>query len=483
MSAEPALRGPIDEMDRPPAPLSHAGGGEARSADRTSQRAEALIRASRTHCRDLHLVQSGLGCHAFVVDGSRLYDVNSATFDVLREAIDAGAGAQALATAGLASREPAVDDTPLTDPPIHALSLAVAQVCNLGCAYCYAREGSFGGAPKAMPIETAKASIDLMLAGKRPGERAHIAFMGGEPLIHRDVVRETTLYAAREADKRGIRLGFAITTNGTLLDETDADFFEVHGFAVTISLDGPQDLHDRLRPYKGGRGSFDRIIRGVAPLLARQRKAQVAARVTVTPQHEDLPAILDDFVRMGFHSVGFSPMLNSPSGREELSRADLARMLEGMVACGIAFERRTVAGERYPFANMLQALREIRRGTHRPYPCGAGAGYLGVSASGDLFACHRFVDDAAGAMGSLATGVDRARRNSWLRDRHVLRQSPCHGCWARFLCGGGCHHETILRERRACDYIRGWLHYCLGAYARLSAAAPALLEESGPEAA
>ena len=52
------------------------------------------------------------------------------------------------------------------------------------------------------------------------------------------------------------------------------------------------------------------------------------------------------------------------------------------------------------------------------------------------------------------------------------RQEPCRGCWARYLCGGGCHHEVIARGRPACDYIRGWLHWSLGAYARLSAARP-----------
>jgi uncharacterized protein len=432
---------------------------------------------------DLHLVQSGIGGHALVVNGSRFYNLDAKAFETLSEAIDQGVAREALEAAGLAAALPAIDDEPLESPPIHALSLAVAQACNLGCAYCYAREGGFGGAPKAMPLETAKSSVDLMLADKRPGERANLTFMGGEPLLNRLVLRETTRYAAHEAEKRQVQLGFSITTNGTLLDESDADFFEAHGFAVTVSLDGPPELHDRLRRFKSGRGSFERIQRAIEPLLARQRYMQVSARVTVTPQHEDLPAILDAFIERGFHSVGFSPMLSAPNGREEMSTADLIRMLDGMVACGIAFERHTIAGKRYPFANMLQALREIRRGTHRPYPCGAGAGYLGVSAGGDLFACHRFVDDGGAAMGSLAGGVDRARQTTWLRDRHVHRQSPCHSCWARYLCGGGCHYETIAGERRACDYIRGWLHYCLGAYARLSTARPALLEIHSSEAA
>jgi uncharacterized protein len=115
-------------------------------------------------------------------------------------------------------------------------------------------------------------------------------------------------------------------------------------------------------------------------------------------------------------------------------------------------------------------MREIEKGTHRPYPCGAGAGYLGVSADGDLAACHRFVGDSDGSMGSLSAGVDATRRSAWLSDRHVHRQEPCRDCWARYLCGGGCHHEAIRRGRPACDYIRGWLHYCLQAYLRMSEA-------------
>jgi uncharacterized protein len=42
----------------------------------------------------------------------------------------------------------------------------------------------------------------------------------------------------------------------------------------------------------------------------------------------------------------------------------------------------------------------------------------------------------------------------------------------RVICGGGCHHEVLARGRGACDFIRGWLHYCLQAYLRLSAARP-----------
>jgi uncharacterized protein len=423
----------------------------------------------------VHLVESGLGLHALVVDGSRLYDLDRAAFDALKVAVADGTAQAALADLHLMRPVPAIDDAPPARMPARALSLAVAQSCNLGCVYCYAREGSFGGTPQQMPGKTALAAVDLLLSEAAPGERVHLSFLGGEPLVNRPVLREATRYAAAEAARRGIGIGFSITSNGTLISEADGDFFEEHGFAVTISLDGGRAVHDRLRPYKGGRGSFDTVLRNVRPLLARQRGMQVSARVTVTPENLDLTDTLDEFVALGFHSVGFSPMLSSPSGRCEMRREDLAAMLDAMVACGEAFERRTAAGERYPFANLLIALTEIHKGTHRPYPCGAGAGYFGVSAEGELAACHRFVGDAEGALGTLAGGVDRARQGAWLAARHVHRQEPCRSCWARYLCGGGCHHEVIHRGRPACDYIRGWLHYCLGAYARLSAVRPDLL--------
>jgi uncharacterized protein len=317
--------------------------------------------------------------------------------------------------------------------------------------------------------------VELLLRDAAPGERFNLSFLGGEPLLNRATIVAATEQASARAAACGAIITFSITTNGTRLTLEDADFFETHGFAVTVSLDGVGKAHDALRPFRSGRGSFDAVLERVAPLLARQRRMQVSARVTVTPRNLALRDTLDAFVALGFHSVGFSPLLRSPTGRDELGRDELAMMLDGMVACGEEFERRVAVGERYPFANLVNALREIHRGTHRPYPCGAGAGYLGVSADGELAACHRFVGDPEGAMGDLAGGVDRVRQAAWLSARHVHRQAPCADCWARYLCGGGCHHEVIARGRPACDYIRGWLHYSLEVYGRLLRSAPEYL--------
>lgn len=431
--------------------------------------------ASAARVPQIHLLETAAGQYLFVADGSRLFDANPTLFDAFQSAMATDDNAQigALLQRVKLAGPPLIDDAPLAPPPIHALSLAVAQKCNLGCVYCYAQQGEFGGPAKNMPLETAKRAVDVLIEGAAPGTKLNLAFLGGEPLVNRTVLREATVYARDLAEQRSVNLTFSITTNGTLLNPDDADFFETHGFAVTVSLDGLREAHNQLRPYKSGAGSFDEIMRRVRPLLERQHRMQVSVRVTVTPMNLELREALDEFIAAGFHSVGFSPMLAAPNGGPEMRDADLQNMLGRMIDCGREFERRTLAGQRYPFANMVNAMREIERGTHRPYPCGAGAGYFGVSAEGDLAACHRFVGDEAGRMGSLTDGVDLDRQTQWLADRHVHRQEPCKSCWARYLCGGGCHHEVIRRGRPACDYIRGWLHFCLETWVQLRQARPA----------
>jgi uncharacterized protein len=441
--------------------------------------AQRLFADSRPRSRHAHwLAGEGAG-QLLVANGSRLFDVRPEVLALLDAAAAQGEleVEEVLRGLGLAA-PPFIDDVPLEAPPLHALSLAVAQKCNLGCTYCYAQQGDFGGPSKNMRWETARLAVELLVAQAVPGARLNLAFLGGEPLANRPVVRRATELATELAASRGLAATFSITTNGTLLTEGDAEFFERYGFAVTVSLDGVGEVHDRQRPFKHGGGSFDRIMERVQPLLAAQRRMQVSVRATVTPGNLRLRESLEYFLALGFHGVGFSPLLRSPAGQGELAAEDFEPLLESLVECGGEFERHLVRGERYAFSNMVNAMRELHRGTHRPYPCGAGAGYLGVSAEGELSACHRFVGDKDGAMGDLGMGIDRSLQRRWLAERHVHRQEPCSGCWARYLCGGGCHHEVIARGRPACDFIRGWLHYCLQAYVRLSQARPEWFEST-----
>src|SRR6266568_3611833 len=99
----------------------------------------------------VHPFESAQARHLLVVDGSRIYDLDSRLDHEIQIALAAGDEAvdAVLTRYGLDGR-PHIDDVPLEDLPIRSISLAVAQKCNLGCGYCYAQGGSFGAAAKNM---------------------------------------------------------------------------------------------------------------------------------------------------------------------------------------------------------------------------------------------------------------------------------------------------------------------------------------------
>lgn len=352
--------------------------------------------------------------------------------------------------------------------PVRALALTVSQTCNLACGYCYAAGGSFGGADTRMGWDVARRAIDQLIASTVPGGGVKIAFMGGEPMVARDLIRHSVAYANSRGAARAVQVGYSLTTNGTLITPEDAEFFARHRFAVTVSLDGGREVNDRLRPDRAGKGSFDRVAQRIAPLLQRRYRIQLCARVTVTPLNLDVPQVVEDIGAMGFASVGVAPMISSPTGKGALAGQDFARLLEAMTACGDAWFDAVKAGRDHPFANLATMLEELHRGQPRSHGCGAARDYLAVDAAGDYSACHRFVKDPLGEMGTLESGPDDAARGAFLDARTVERQSPCQSCWARRLCGGGCHQEVLHAGRPACDFVRGWLDYGLRVYRQMT---------------
>jgi uncharacterized protein len=438
--------------------------------------------------RDLRVFRSAQGAHLFLSDGSRVYDLPGPAADRIEAWLAGGAPpggadralweAVGLFTAG----PPRIDGRPLAPPPLSSISLNVMQACNMSCGYCYADEGRFGGRARAMTGEVARATVDRLIAEAAPGADLVVGYMGGEPLLHRELVHDTTRYAAEAAARAGHPVRFALTTNLTTVQPRDAALFAGYPFTVSVSIDGDRAANDTVRRVKDGSSAYDRVRAGLDVLAAHGRPRHLGARVTVTSRSGELLPQLEHLIGLGFDEVGFAAVLVSPDPALALGPDGFELLLERMVACGETALRELSAGRRFPFGNFETAMHELHRGSHRPYPCGAGAAYLSASAEGRLYACHRLVDDPAYAMGDVVSGPDRDARARHLAASHVDRMEPCRGCWARYLCGGGCYHEVARRGRVGCDYIRGWLDFCLRAYVELSTARPDWFDQPGPRA-
>src|SRR2546423_7823556 len=115
--------------------------------------ARRLFEVSRPLSPEMHLVESGAGWHLLLPNGNRLFDLDHGTysrFDAARRSGDLTTIEALLGEAGL-DLPPLIDDAPVAEPAVRALSLAGAQKCHLGCTPRYAQPGSLGGPARRMP--------------------------------------------------------------------------------------------------------------------------------------------------------------------------------------------------------------------------------------------------------------------------------------------------------------------------------------------
>lgn len=142
---------------------------------------------------------------------------------------------------------------PLEPFPLTTMVMNVTNQCNLACTYCYEYgedklvDTANGTQPKFMSEETAKQSVDFMFREAGQNKVVHMTLFGGETLLNMPVLRVAIPYARQRATEVGKRVEFNLTTNGTLLQPDVIDFLIENDIAVTISIDGPQDMQDKFR--------------------------------------------------------------------------------------------------------------------------------------------------------------------------------------------------------------------------------------------
>lgn len=389
-----------------------------------------------------------------------------------REVLEALRDARILVPWGRRARAPRAAHDPAAIP-LKTLVLEVAQACNLRCAYCYAGGGTYGGDARLADTETARRAARFLVDASGDRKAVTLVLFGGEPLLNLPAMRVAVEEAEAAAAQAGKRLHVSLTTNGTRFTPEVLRFLRDHRVSVSVSIDGPPDVHDRNRRYAAGGGTYADVLEGLELFRAHAGRLP-AARVTLTPdQWSRAEEVFLHLLGLGFVEVGIAPaspvtadLLPTPEQEEAL--------LAGFAALAARFVDEAREGRVLPFANVIDLLARLHRGDARDVACGAGLGYVAVDAAGRLFLCHRLSGEAAFCLGDLDTGLDASRARACLAALASPREEACARCWARSLCAGGCHHENHVREDRlglppggSCDFIRRWLELGIQAYASL----------------
>ena len=154
---------------------------------------------------------------------------------------------------------------------IDTVLLKVASRCNLDCTYCYVYhmgDDGWRNQPKlmsdAVQVTATRQLADLYAAQQHP---LHVVLHGGEPLLLGPTRMRSLCNWLRSAIPPPCELH--VQTNGVLLTDAFIDVFVEYDVGISISIDGPSDLHDRYRVDRRGRGSHDRVRNAISRLTAR----------------------------------------------------------------------------------------------------------------------------------------------------------------------------------------------------------------------
>ena len=172
---------------------------------------------------------------------------------------------------------------------VKALCLHIAHDCNLACRYCFAEEGEYHGRRALMSYEVGKQALDFLIANSGNRTNLEVDFFGGEPLMNWDVVKRLVEYGREQEKLHNKKFRFTLTTNGVLLNDEIMEFANKEMANVVLSIDGRKEVHDYMRPFRKGAGSYDLVVPKFQKFAKSRGEKSYYARGTFTRHNLDFP--------------------------------------------------------------------------------------------------------------------------------------------------------------------------------------------------
>jgi len=328
-------------------------------------------------------------------------------------------------------------------PVIKALALILATDCNLRCDYCYAEGGSYNHERGLMDFSVAKAAIDLLVEGSKGSNEVGISFFGGEPLLNFECIKDAVPYAIEQFQLVKKKCYFGITTNGILLNPANLKFLLDNDFSLIISIDGPPEVHNKYRKFTNNKGSYDRVVKNLVNLnkIFPDFYNKITIRATFTGHDHDMISRLSHLYDLGFKKIALESCAATPE-HLGIDKKDLENILSDYNKTALWYLNELKTENLFSFNHFTQLFEQVSKATKRITQCGAGRGYLTVSPKGMLYPCHRMAGNDAFAMGTVFKGPDPDIQRLF-GSVSVPFKDKCMSCWARYICGGGCHATAV----------------------------------------
>ena len=215
---------------------------------------------------------------------------------------------------------------------------------------------------------------------------------------------------------------------------------------VVLSLDGRREVNDRMRVFRGGKGSYDNIVPKFQKFADSRGQKDYYIRGTYTHYNTDFAADILHMADLGFKEISIEPVVADPSEPYALKESDLPVLLEQYEILAKEMIKRSKKGEGFTFYHYMIDLDGGPCVVKRVSGCGVGTEYMAVTPNGDLYPCHQFAGDPNFLLGNVKTGVTNEKVTEQFKECNIYSHKECDDCFARMYCSGGCaanaYHST-----------------------------------------
>ncbi len=322
---------------------------------------------------------------------------------------------------------------------VKALCLHIAHACNLSCKYCFAEEGLYHGKKaELMPYEVGKQALDFLVANSGNRRNLEVDFFGGEPLLNFDVVKQLVEYGRELEKTHDKHFRFTLTTNGVLLNDEIMEFANREMDNVVLSIDGRKEIHDMMRPFQRGDGSYDIILPKFQKFAESRGQQKYYARGTFTHNNLDFSEDVLHLADLGFKQISVEPVVAQSTDDYALQEEDLPKLFEEYDKLAAEMVKRHGTDKDFTFFHFMIDLEGGPCVYKRLSGCGSGTEYMAVTPTGELYPCHQFVGTEGFKMGDVWTGITNTEMQTQFKGCNVYSRPACKDCFAKFYCSGGC---------------------------------------------
>lgn len=336
------------------------------------------------------------------------------------------------------SYEPYITDFAKRPTVVKALCLHIAHDCNLACQYCFAEEGEYHGKRELMSYEVGRKALDFLVANSGNRRNLEVDFFGGEPLMNFQVVKDLVAYGRSLEETHDKKFRFTLTTNGVLLNDDIMEFANKEMGNVVLSIDGRKEVHDRMRPFRKGAGSYDLIVPKFQKFADSRHQEKYYVRGTFTHNNLDFSKDVLHLADLGFKQISVEPVVAQETDSYAIREEDLPQLMEEYENLALEMVKRHGKENDFNFFHFMIDLEGGPCVAKRLSGCGSGTEYLAVTPTGDLYPCHQFVGNTDFLMGNVDDGVVNTDLRDEFKSCNVYAKDKCRECFARFYCSGGC---------------------------------------------